>query len=87
MKKERLSWLCNGENIQFLWCMISPTTIECEDIRQHLLREIAHLWITTRGYSKAQTIKEDYKRAKGKAVKGKHSLRKELGCSAQSNDN
>lgn len=87
VKKDRLSWLCNDEDIQFLWCMISPTAIECEDTRQHLLREITHLWITTRGYSKARTIKEDYKRVKGKAVKGKHSLRKELACSVQFNNN
>jgi hypothetical protein len=87
VKKERLSWLCNDEDIQFLCCMISPTAIECEDTRQHLLREIAYIWITTRGYSKARTIKEDYKRVRGKAVKGKHSLRKELACSVQSNGN
>ena len=58
--------------------MISPVTIECEEIRQNLLQEIAHLWITTRGHSKARKIKENYKVAKGKSVKGKHSLRKEL---------
>ena len=53
--------------------MISPIAIECEEVRQHLLQEIAHLWITTRGHSKARKIKEDYKVAKGKSVKGKHS--------------
>ena len=87
VKKERLSWLCNDEDVQFLWCMISPTAIESEDVSQNLLREIAHLWVTTRGYSKARKIKEDYKRVKGKTVKGKHSLRKELACSVQSNEN
>ena len=61
-----------------MWCMVSPTTIESEDVRQSLLREIAHLWITTRGHSKARKIKEDYKMAKGKSTKGKHLLRKEL---------
>ena len=47
--------------------MISPIVIECEEVRQHLLQEIAHLWITTQGHSKAQNIKEDYKEAKGKS--------------------
>ena len=53
IKKEELSWICNDDDVQFLWCMISPIAIECEEVRQHLLQEIAHLWITTRGHSKA----------------------------------
>ena len=73
IKKGRLSLICNDDDVQFLWCMISPVTIECEEIRQNLLQEIAHLWITTRGHSKARKIKENYKVAKGKSVKGKHS--------------
>ena len=39
------------------------------------------VWITTRGHSKAQRIKEDQKKAKGKGVKGKYSLHKELASS------
>ena len=71
VKKEKLSWVCNNDEVQFLWCMISPSALECEDIHQSLLREIAHLWITTRGYSKVRRIKEDYKADKGKTVRGK----------------
>ena len=78
VKKEKLAWLCNDEDVQFLWCMISPTTIEEESVRQDLLREIVHLWITARGHSKAHAVKEKYKRTKGKTVNKKHSLRKEL---------
>ena len=81
------------QEIAHLWITTrghkSPIAIECEEVRQHLLQEIAHLWITTRGHSKARKIKEDYKVAKGKSVKGKHSLRKELHItsSIQSNEN
>ena len=81
VKKEKLSWICDDEDVQFLWCMVSPTTIENDEVRQCLLKEIAYLWITTRGTSKAQKIKEDHKKAKGKGVKGKHSLGKELASS------
>lgn len=72
--------------LQFLWCMISPATMEEERARQQLLQDIVHLWITTRGHSKARRVKEDYKREKGKSVKGKHSLRKELAVSVESKD-
>ena len=78
VKKEKLSWMCDNEDVKFIWCMVSPTTIENEDARHGLLKEIAHLWLTTRGHSKARRIKENYKMAKGKCTKGKHSLRKEL---------
>ena len=27
VKKEKLSWLCSDEDVQFLWCMISPASI------------------------------------------------------------
>ena len=78
VKKEKLSWICDNEDVKFMWCMVSLSIIESEDVQQSLLRESAHLWITTRGHSKARRIKEDYKKAKGKGTKGKHSLRKEL---------
>ena len=86
VQKEKLSWICDDEDVQFLWCMVSPSTIESDDVRQCLLREIAYLWITTRGYSKAHRIKEDHKKAKGKGLKGKHSLRKELASSVAITD-
>lgn len=86
VKKEKLSWLCDNDEVQFLWCMIGPVTIEDESVRQTLLHEIAHLWITTRGYSKAHKIKEDYKKSKHQNVKGKHSLRKELATTEDVND-
>ena len=56
VKKEKLLWICDVEDVQFLWCMVSPTTIESDEVCQCLLKEIAYLWITTRGTSKAQKI-------------------------------
>ena len=76
VKKEKLSWICDDEDVQFLWCMVSPSTIESEDVRQCLLQKIAYLWLTTQDHSKAQKIKE---RAKGKQ---KHYLCKELPSSS-----
>lgn len=49
-----------------------------DDLDQELLKEIASLFITVRGHSKAHMVKEEYKNAKATATKGKRSLRKEL---------
>ena len=76
VRKENLSWLCSDEEVQFLWCLVSPAKIENESVRQSLLQEIAYMWITTQGHSKTHKIKEDYKIAKKQTVKRKRSLRK-----------
>lgn len=79
VRREKLDWLCENEEVQLVWGMLTDTLEETdEDFNQDLLKEIASLWITTRGYSKAHVVKEDYKRAKATSTKGKHSLRKEL---------
>ena len=75
MQKEKLSWVCNNDDVQCVWSHISPNTIEEEEVRQVLLREIVFLWVTMRGHSKAHQTKENYKH---KGVKGTRSLRKEL---------
>ena len=77
LNKDKLSWLCENEEVQFIWCLVSVTVQE-ESIRQQLLRDIAYLWITTRIHSKLQKVKEDRKKAKAECVKGKLSLRKQL---------
>lgn len=74
--KEKLDWLCGNEDIQLVWSMVS--TLADDNLEEELLKEIASLWITTRGYSKALKIKEDYKKDKATSTKGKRSLRKEL---------
>ena len=78
VRKEKLDWLCNNDEVQLVWSMISTLDDDDDDLEQDLLREIASLWITIRGYSKARKIKEKYKREKATATKGKRSLRKEL---------
>ena len=82
VKKEKLSWVCDDDDVQFIWCMVSPSTIVEESVRQKLLRDIAYTWITIRGHSKAQRLKE-YKTLKAQTVKRKKSLRKELAAKYQ----
>ena len=36
------------------------------------------MWVTTRGHSKTQQIKEEHKKSRAESVKGRKSLRKEL---------
>ena len=83
VKKEKLSWVCDDDDVQFIWCMVSPSTIVEESVRQKLLRDIAYTWITIRGHSKAQRLKEEYKTLKAQTVKRKKSLRKELAAKYQ----
>lgn len=77
VRREKLDWLCENDEIQLVWSMITELD-ESDDDFEDLLKEIASLWITTRGYSKARMVKEEYKRAKATSTKGKKSLRKEL---------
>ena len=78
VKKENLAWVYEDEEVQSLWEEVTSSSIEEEEVRQNLLREIAHMWVTTRGHSKTHKIKEDYKIRQKTAVKRKRSLRKEL---------
>ena len=83
MRRDKLGWVCDDEEVQLLWGRISPITIEEQAIRKSLLKEIVNLWVTTRGYSKAAKIKDDRK----KCVKGKKALRKELAKSTDTSIN
>ena len=55
-----------------MWSMVCPVMIEEESVRQNLLQEIAYMWVTTRGHSKAKHMKL---RRSGR--KTKHSVSKE----------
>ena len=33
VKKEKLSWICDNEDVKFMWCMVSPSIIESEDVQ------------------------------------------------------
>ena len=76
IRKDKLQWLCEDEEIQFLWCLISPVTIH--EKSQTLLRDIIHLWLTTRIHSKVNKVIEDHKKEKASATKRRKALRKEL---------
>ncbi len=78
VKKENLSWVRDNDEVQSLWSMVNPDSIEEESIHQNLLLEIVHLWTTTRGHSKTHKLKEQYKVQQKESTKGKRSLRKEL---------
>ena len=58
VKKENLSWVCDDDEVQSVWSMVSPHLIEEESVRRNLLTEITHQWITTRGDSKTFKLKE-----------------------------
>lgn len=85
VKKDKITWVCDDEDVQFVWCMISPSVTE-ESVRQKLLQEIAYTWITIRGHSKAQRLKEEHKILKAQTTKRKKSLRKELAAQYQDQD-
>ena len=78
MKKENLSWLCEDEDVQCAWNMISPHSIEEGVVCQNLLNGIVHMWITIRGHSKTRQIKETLKFKQKKCIKGTKALREEL---------
>ena len=69
--------VCNSDDVQWHWTLLS-TCIDSEDHAIELLREIATLCITIRGFSIAATWLEVYKLATRKTVKRSSALRKEL---------
>ena len=83
VKEENLSWVCKDDDVECVCSYISPSTIEEEIVCENLLREIVHMWITTRGHNKAHQIKEDFKSQQRKGIKGIRSLRKELSMDSQ----
>ena len=63
-------------NVVFHWDLISDIPEESHSLE--LLREVIELWFTIRGFSVANKLFEDYKRASKINVKGKKGLRKTL---------
>jgi len=87
MRKDKLNWLCEREEIEFVWSMLCCNEIDDDGLEKELLKEIAFMWISIRGHSKASIIKENYKKTKGTTTNGKHSLRKELRRKDQNKEN
>ena len=78
VKRENLSWICEDEDVKSVWSFISPNAIEEDAVRQDLLTDIAFLWVTSRGHSRAHQIKEDYKQQQKRGTERTRGLRKDL---------
>ena len=65
-----------NEDVQFQWCMAS-VDLEDNDAQQ-LLKMIAELWVTIRGFSFVKSWLESYKQAKGKGTAKSKSVRSKL---------
>ena len=65
-----------NESVQFQWCRLS---FDLQDSgAQELLKMIADLWVTIRGFSFVKSWLESYKQAKGKGTAKSKSLRTKL---------
>ena len=65
-----------NEFVQFQCCMLSLDLQD--DDAQDLLKMIADLWVTIRGFSFVKSWLESYKQAKGKGTAQSRSLRAKL---------
>ena len=76
---EFLEKLLRHEDVQFYWC-IATADFEIEDIdlQDLLLRMIAKLYLTIRGFSYASAWLEHYKQTKKKSIERSKSLRRDL---------
>ena len=77
IRTEFLDKLVGNEDVQFYWC-IAAANFDTEDVELHnlLLRWIADLYLTIRGFSYASAWIELYKQAKKKSTQRSKSLRK-----------
>ena len=76
--RENLLWVCEDEDVKSVLSFINPNTIEKDTVRQDLLTDIAFLWVTNRGHSRAHQIKEDYKQQQKRGTERTRGLRKDL---------
>ena len=71
-KEKIVSAIMVNESVQFQWCLLSV------DLQEHgaqqLLKMIAELWVTIRGFSFTKSWLESYKQAKGKGTSKSKSL-------------
>ena len=76
-KETIVSELVEDNDIQFHWCLIS-TSIDDETASQQLLRMVAELWLTIRGFSHAAAYVENYKQLTKIPIKRATRLRRGL---------
>ena len=65
-KEKIVSAIMVNESVEFQWCLLSVDLQERG--AQQLLKMIAELWVTIRGFSFTKSWLESYKQAKGKAL-------------------
>ena len=71
--------IVESDDVQFYWCVeAAGFEIEDTDVHNLLLRLIADLYLTIRGFSYASARMEHYKQAKKKSTQRSKSLRKKL---------
>ena len=75
-KEKIVSAIMVNESVEFQWCLLSVDLQERG--AQQLLKMIAELWVTIRGFSFTKSWLESYKQAKGKGTSKSKSLRTKL---------
>ncbi len=76
LKAQFLETLCTTEDVQFYWCIIVGSFDSSND--DILLKMLANLFITVRGFHYATSWIEHYKQAKKKSTQRSKSLRTKL---------
>lgn len=65
-----------NEDVQFNWCIVCCEIPE--EIAEGVLKSIAELWTTIRGFSFAKSYMEIYKQKASKSLQRANALRKNL---------
>ena len=82
-KEKIVSAIMVNESVEFQWCLLSVDLQERG--AQQLLKMIAELWVTIRGFSFTKSWLESYKQAKGKGTSKSKSLHTKLQTSKHVN--
>ena len=76
-KEKIIEKLCNSEDIQFYWLIVSADfDEEDQDVHSELLKRVVELFVTIRGFSYASAWLEKYKQENKKGTQKSKSLRK-----------
>ena len=84
-KKDLIEAVVNNDDVQFMWSMLSAD-IDNEAIAGELLKEIANLWVTIRGFSIVSAWVEQYKASMKTNTQKSRGLRKTLAQSTVQTD-
>ena len=79
LKEQFVEALCSSEDVEFYWIITTADfEVDDADVHEHLLRMIADLFVTVRGFSYANAWIELYKQVEKKSTQRSKSLRKKL---------